>query len=388
MSISQESLTYTNQNRTAYRPGGASCYPAALYRVNRLRCRLSARLDEAPQFNNSMSFGLALEGFPNMGASSIGECHNSWGLYNNRSSPAELTKICSSGVVVDSFRALRVGDIVTMECDRVTGRATLFITGTSDEYQRVFIIPVESNTGFVIGATFCNDHKLTIISHNPAMPRPQSVQELSRCRSRLALSPPPGRRVVKDEFPARLQSLFKVYEWLKTIENDDIPPNIVSGVLIPYCENRAIQELVLEYPNMNTSVVSIPGALGYKIKVDNSSYLPSTAFLRLEGAYTADDRHSWAPDTAEFHFLDARRPLHDDDNTTEKVRSQGQPVPGDILVRGPGWRAEWNEDGGGGGLGDVVAIRRVTSDSASDELALSVRWRCFAYPADNLPWYR
>ena len=41
-------------------------------------------LDETKDADNTMSFGIAVEGFPVSGASAIGERSNSWGLKNYR----------------------------------------------------------------------------------------------------------------------------------------------------------------------------------------------------------------------------------------------------------------------------------------------------------------
>lgn len=42
-------------------------------------------LEEAPPANNTMSFGVALRGFPVTGQQAFGEKTDSWGIFNNRS---------------------------------------------------------------------------------------------------------------------------------------------------------------------------------------------------------------------------------------------------------------------------------------------------------------
>ena len=88
-SISDPSLKYHKQSSTAFRPGNVSCYPAALINVPKdYKSSLTAVLDSCPFANNTMSFGIAVKGFPKSGQQAVGERQDSWGILNNRSEPS------------------------------------------------------------------------------------------------------------------------------------------------------------------------------------------------------------------------------------------------------------------------------------------------------------
>ena len=55
-----------------------------------------AVLEECPFANNTMSFGIAIKGFPRSGQQALGERGESWGIFNNRaeSSAGEPSKVC------------------------------------------------------------------------------------------------------------------------------------------------------------------------------------------------------------------------------------------------------------------------------------------------------
>ena len=382
--------------------------------MSRLRCRLSARLDEAPAFNNTMSFGIAVEGFPNCGSRSIGEVAGSWGLYNNRSSSSEPSKICACGTVVDSFRALKVGDILTMECDKITGSATLSVN--YDEYRHVFSLPINDDVNFVIGATFCNDHTLTIItSLGGDLTHSRSNKRLSSTKSSYMLLPGHVKqRVSRNHFPSCLKSLYRASKLMNSLLFDEIPEVIVNDVLRPLCEQRQRSVVALDYSTGDiTKTIAVPGALGYRVEIDKMSVLSSGLIFKMEGTYPYVDRHCWAPDSMEFHYFEPKwtsspkldemiqsAALSPTSATRKNIQSlsvpgevsDDEPCPGDVVVRGESWWSERDEDGGPGGLGDVVSVRRVKASdvAAGVEIAVQVWWRASNSVgiASELPWYR
>lgn len=175
LSISEMALRYANGNRTAYRPGNVSCYPAALAPTPAGKSSFTAVLDECPFANNTMSFGIAVRGFPKSGQQAFGERVDSWGLYNNRSenSVDEPSKVCASGTTVSKFRRLRQGDTLRIVCDTAARTAELSINGS--EFRHMFSLPPDKE--FVYGATFCNHHALTLIDGGST--RPESAEQSS-----------------------------------------------------------------------------------------------------------------------------------------------------------------------------------------------------------------
>ncbi len=107
LSISDTALRYSNGNRTAHRPGNVSCYPAALAPVVGPKCTMAIVLEECPFANNTISFGIAVRGFPKSGQQAIGERSDSWGIFNNRSeaSSGDTSKVCcfDSNEYISSF---------------------------------------------------------------------------------------------------------------------------------------------------------------------------------------------------------------------------------------------------------------------------------------------
>lgn len=60
---------------------------------------------------------------------------------------------------MESFRRLNEGDVLSISCDLAIGEAVLTINRT--EFSYTFTIPTDKE--YVVGATFCNDHVLTIV---------------------------------------------------------------------------------------------------------------------------------------------------------------------------------------------------------------------------------
>lgn len=160
--ISQSQLEFSNGNKTAKRPGSVSTYPAAFSSLKGPKAQFTVVLSECPAYINSMSIGVCVEGFPTSGQKSFGERDLSWGIFNNRSMDArDESKIGSCGHVVSRFRHMKAGDIFSFLVDLTTSPPTakLFING--GEFIHTFILPIGKK--FVFGATFCNDHVLSII---------------------------------------------------------------------------------------------------------------------------------------------------------------------------------------------------------------------------------
>eukprot|EP01041_Mallomonas_annulata_P002438 gene2438-4728_t len=381
--ISQPSLSFFNDNKSVLRPGGVSCYPAALFAISRRKCRLSVRLDEAPHFNNTLSFGIALEGFPSMGDSAFGEAGHSWGMYNNRSSTHEMSKVCAEGVSVGTFRALITGDVLSMDYDEASASATLRVNG--DEYKHIFPIPVMRTSKFVMGATLCNDHVLTIVPssmkpsqssahiHGRRMTSTASTIDTTTMNT-INTGMDTDMSTIDWTLPKVLHPLAVVSDTLHALLDEGIPNHMVHTVLIPLCEKRAAsQTFSLRLPVRPEKSFNIAGAIGYRVEVDDKSILPPSHYIVIKGENNRDvlGQQILPPTYMEFHHVDAQGGKGEWVPASEHV-FRSAPRPGDVVVRARGWSKD-DEDGGAGGLGDVVTAR-VASNSVTERV-VEVVWR-------------
>ena len=108
-SLSDKELSFSNNDATCRRPGNASCYPASMIKVHHDSVSVTMRLSECPVGPNSMSIGIAFEGFRRSGSDGFGPSTNSWGLIESRSSGSG--KIYSNRSVVGAFRKMQSGDV-------------------------------------------------------------------------------------------------------------------------------------------------------------------------------------------------------------------------------------------------------------------------------------
>lgn len=65
---------------------------------------------------------------------------------------------------MSTFRRLAVGDVLRITCNVSAGLAELTIN--DGEFSQVFNIPADRE--YIMGATFCNDHSLTVQDWRPS----------------------------------------------------------------------------------------------------------------------------------------------------------------------------------------------------------------------------
>jgi hypothetical protein len=173
-SISDSELVFSQANASCTRPGNASCYPASLTKVTSDSASMTVKLKECPIGPNSMSFGIAYEGFRRSGSDGFGPSTNSWGLIESRSSGTG--KVYSNRSVVGTFRKMQPNDCFVLRYERSLGKCWLYASseGTLGEPEllREFVVHGEGEAcELVMGATYCNDHQL-VIEEVPPPPLP------------------------------------------------------------------------------------------------------------------------------------------------------------------------------------------------------------------------
>lgn len=169
-SISDDNLVYSANETVARRPGSASCYPASLIRIpsaisdssgqQQNSFAMTVILQNAPRGPNSMSIGIARQGFKSHGSDGFGVSCGSWGLIESRSTGDG--KIYAKAESVGSFRKMREGDIFSLVYDRRLGRCWLLIRHSSapetelELCQEFNVHSPGENVDLVVGATYCN----------------------------------------------------------------------------------------------------------------------------------------------------------------------------------------------------------------------------------------
>jgi len=157
--MSNEDLTYTNQNTTVCRVGSVSCYPAAFAKLVGDHAMFRVSVDVAPRSSNWLTFGLARRGMATTSSDGVGRTANTWGIADDRSSNS-LPVISASGTNVGNFRKLAVGDVLLAEVDVASG--WLEIRLNEHECTHRFEIPAGAMEDYVFAMTFANDHQVTI----------------------------------------------------------------------------------------------------------------------------------------------------------------------------------------------------------------------------------
>lgn len=179
--ISNPELVYSNGDKTARRPAGASSFPAALAKVNEKDpssasasspiTLLTVELTAAAARSNNLTFGVAYKGFPAASGNGFGQQRDSWGLHEDRSRserPDAASRLYKSGDAVKSWRSLKTGDRMQIMVDKEKMQATLkiFARNADPELVHVFDIPPPrsgTSTEMVVGATFADEHELTVV---------------------------------------------------------------------------------------------------------------------------------------------------------------------------------------------------------------------------------
>jgi hypothetical protein len=158
LSLSSRCLQFSPNCATVFRQGQAGSFPAALVPVLSKRCDFTVSLEVAPVRTNWISFGLAIGGFSNEGGTRFGMASNTWGLFDRRNTlqPAEIWE---RGKRVATCRPLKEEDEVAVSLDLDSGECSLMINGTLVHSFR----GLDKMQCYVMGATLCDDHKLTIV---------------------------------------------------------------------------------------------------------------------------------------------------------------------------------------------------------------------------------
>jgi hypothetical protein len=159
--ISNNDLTYTNDNTTVERVGSVSCYPAAFASLVADRCMFKIQVDAAPRSSNWLTFGIARRGMAPSSSDGVGRTTNSWGLSDDRSSSAARAILASSGQEMSTCRKLEVGDVLCAVVDTIDGWCEISLNDT--EFVHRFTIPSGSMDEYTFAMTFANDHRVSII---------------------------------------------------------------------------------------------------------------------------------------------------------------------------------------------------------------------------------
>jgi len=157
--LSNDDLTFTNENTSVERVGSVSCYPAAFARLVADHCLLRIVVDKASRTSNWLTFGLARAGMQATSSDGVGRTSNTWGVADDRSSSADAT-VSASGSRVGRFRKFQCGDVLTCEVDVCAGWCDVSLNDRECEYR--FDIPSGTMNDYYFAMTFANDHQVSI----------------------------------------------------------------------------------------------------------------------------------------------------------------------------------------------------------------------------------
>ena len=278
---------------------------------------------------------------------------------------------------LSSFRSLRDGDVLCVDLDADAGTAVLSVNET--EFRQTFNIPATEDCRFVIGSTLCNDHVLTIVSAPPVSVRRKDF--------RFSLTPARRSNTVELEQPLAVQRLSAVLDVLQTVLYDGISNSLLNSDLIPLCERRSAKLVTLRPRGQDSAVVRVPGALGYQVELIDQTSLPKSHIFRVTGNYENDfaSQQSWSPSTLEFRSICLtidRTDVDSDPAPAPEDLFLCVPRTGDIVARGRGWTGD-REDGGAGGLGDVVGVQQLDAVAG---VTVDVAWRAGGSSGPTKPY--
>ena len=162
--ISNDDLTYANQNTTVTRVGSVSCYPAAFAKLVNDHSIFRVSVDVAPRSSNWLTFGLARRGMATTSSDGVGRTSNTWGVADDRSSQSAPV-VSGSGTTVGAFRKFVVGDVLSAEVDTAAGWCEVRLN--ESEFVHRFDIPVGTMADYCFAMTFANDHQVSIVTDAP-----------------------------------------------------------------------------------------------------------------------------------------------------------------------------------------------------------------------------
>ena len=168
--LSQPSLNFTNNNKTAHRVGNVSCYPAAFARLAQDSCAFHVRIDSSPMKQNWLTFGLAKQGFALTNSDGMGRTANSWGIAEERTSGGSIGGVyaCSKTRLGSLPRRLQEGDVLSAVVDVPSGWCEVRLNYS--EFTHRFSIPRGSREDYLFGMTFASDLQVTVVSESSAVP--------------------------------------------------------------------------------------------------------------------------------------------------------------------------------------------------------------------------
>jgi len=184
---SNSSLLYTNSDRTVKRPGGVSCYPAAFVPITSSNCRVTFEIDECELSVNYLSFGLCRKNFPNSSSDGFGKTRESWGVCDNRnrSNASDQVFVGHNRDQDGSCRKFEQGDRVTLIFNSTMETFTFSLN--DGEYVHEWAIPCAEHdvpeNAFQFGATFANDHQITIVEETATAQSPSTSMNVEELRA-------------------------------------------------------------------------------------------------------------------------------------------------------------------------------------------------------------
>jgi hypothetical protein len=161
MNISDPALSFTSNNRSAQRPGGDSCYPAAFTELPASHCIFVVRLTSTQSKHNWLTFGVCKRGFPAKGSEGIGRARSSWGVCDDRSTESNPIVSADGNTVADFPRKLHENDLLSAEINLSESWLELRL----NHREHVHRITLPSNlkaSDMLFGMTFANGLMATI----------------------------------------------------------------------------------------------------------------------------------------------------------------------------------------------------------------------------------
>lgn len=160
--LSNSFLQISNGNKTVYRSGNVSIFPAAIANLRSTKCNLSIKIDEAPYTGNWFTFGLVCDGFSNNDTYGVGISKNSWGISDVREEDhSAAASFYSNRIFVKKYsRKLEVGDVITGLVDTIMGTFEILI---NNQIGTTYSIPRTSNyDAYKFACTLASDFKVSV----------------------------------------------------------------------------------------------------------------------------------------------------------------------------------------------------------------------------------
>ena len=162
--ISNEHLTFTNDDVTAKRISNASCKPASFAYLTSDKSYISIILDDLPTTNNAFSFGLVERSqFGSPRDNDVGDLTRTWGLRYNVSD--KLARLGNSSYMTDIGISLSSGNVLFGKANLIEEWFELYV---NDVLICKFDIPQSrgKHNEYCFAVTFSNDCQVSIIPNS------------------------------------------------------------------------------------------------------------------------------------------------------------------------------------------------------------------------------